>query len=205
MRLAAMMLMILTGSIALVPSQEESTGRFKGRILDLLGNPIAGAEILISANGNVEQRFVSDQKGSYEGGGFRAGTYSISASLRGFRTARRSVYLGPGEQVVVELGLQPGRLGPTEREASIAGRVRQSDGSQAGGATVTIVSAFNEEIREQVLASSTGRFELSIAEPGQYVVYASKPGFGVAVTAMTVPSKFPKEPFVLDFELSPLK
>ena len=192
---------ILIASFVFASGQEGATGRIKGRIIDLFGNPIAGAQVLITTNGTIERRLVTDQNGTYEADGLPAANYSISTSLRGFHTANRSAYLGPGEQIVIELGLQPGRLGPVERVTVVTGSVRQSDGKRVEGATITMMSAFNQEIREQTDATSAGRFELKIAEPGQYVIYVSKPGFGVDVKAITVATKLSREPLVVDFEL----
>lgn len=205
MRIAVIILMVVTSSLALVLGQEEATGKIKGRVLDLFGNPIVGAEVLVSRNGEIDRRLVSNQEGSYEANGLPAGTYAISANLRGFHRANRNAYLGPGEHIVADLGLRPGRLGPVEREGIVVGNVRQSNGKGVEDTTITLMSAFNEEIREQTYTDTAGRFELKIAESGQYLIYVSKPGFRVAVKAMTVPTKVPSEPVVLDFELSPLR
>ncbi len=205
MKLAIITLMVFAPSLSMVVQQSEVTGKIDGRVLDLFGNPIAGAEVLVSRNGEIKRRLVSNQEGSYEASGLPPGTYGISANLRGFHRANRNAYLGPGEHIVADLGLRPGRLGPVEREAIVAGNVRQSNGKGVEGATITLMSAFNEEIREQTYANTAGRFELKVAESGQYIVYVSKPGFGVAVKAMTVPTKLPSEPVVLDFELSVLR
>jgi len=199
-----MMLTLLIAGLALAMGQQESTGTIRGRVLDLFGNPIIGAEVLVSTDRRIDRRLVTDQQGVYEASGLTAGSYSISAALRGFHAAKRTTYLGPGEQVVVELGLQPGRLGPVERETIITGIVRQKDRKPVEDATITIMSAFNQEIRQQINASSAGRFELKVAEPGQYVIYVYKPGLAVAAKAITVPTKLPKESLVVDFELSSL-
>jgi hypothetical protein len=204
MRLAAMMLVILTTS-SVVQSQQQPAGKINGRVLDQLGNPLAEASILVSAKGLDDRHLVTDQKGVYEIEGVRPGSYSISASFRGFHNATRTVYVGPDGQVTVELGLRLGRLAPSQGEAIIMGTVRLSDGSQAGGATVTIISAFNDEIREQHFVSSMGSFEFRLAEPGQYLIYAAKPGFVVNVSNVTVPPKFTKEPLIADFELRRLE
>jgi Carboxypeptidase regulatory-like domain len=205
MRFAVMILVALTASSTLALGQESSAGMIKGRVLDLFGNPIGGVEVSISVNGKLNQRLVTDQIGAYEARGLQAGDYLISATLRGFHVANRSVYLEPGGQAVVELGLRPGRLAPVETEAIIKGTTRQLDGTELGSGTITIINAFNDEIREQILAGPTGRFELRIAEAGQYVVYVSKPGFNVAATGITIPIKFPKEPLTVDFKLRPIK
>lgn len=205
MKLALTILLVFASGLSMMDHQSESTGKINGRVLDLFGTPVAGAEVLISTNGEIERRLVSNQEGAYEAIGLPAGTYVISASLRGFHRANRTIYIGPGEQVIADLGLRPGRLGPMEREAIIVGNIRQFKGDIIKGATITLMSAFNEEIREQIYANTDGRFELKIPDSGQYLIYVSQPGFEVAVKVITIPAKLPAEPLRLDFELRPLQ
>src|SRR5260370_41725081 len=127
MKLAAMLIIrtVLIAGLQLITAQEQLIGRIDGRVLDLFGDPIAGAGVIISTQGGLERRFVTDGRGRYEASGLAAGQYSISASHSGFHVAKSSVYLGPGRQVLVELGLRPGRLGQGEPDTIITRSERQ--------------------------------------------------------------------------------
>jgi protocatechuate 3,4-dioxygenase beta subunit len=51
-------------------------------------------------------------------------------------------------------------------------------------ATVTPVNAFNASETDQVRTDKRGDFKFRLIQPGQYVVYAVKPGFLASATTL---------------------
>lgn len=169
--------------------QAEPTARVGGRVCDLFGRPLVGAEIEVSSGQKPRSRKVSsDEHGDYQITGMEAGTVSMSVGLRGFEEEKRTLYVGPGDQVVLDIGLEVGKLVdvPTWQ---IAGTLRSLNHELLGDATVTVVSCFNDRLRRQARTDQLGRYKITVDNAGQYLVYAAKPGYMVAANALLVPGK----------------
>ena len=184
--------------------QEAPAGDIRGRVIDLFGAPIEGVTIVVSIGGNDVQRLVTDERGVYQTSKLSAGRYIVTANLKGFLRTKSDAYVGPGEHLIVDLGLPPGRISPALFQPEVVGIVRSTNRKPVVGATVTIISAFNSEIRVQAEADSSGRFKLQVPEPGQYVLYASMPGFAVAANVVTIPLIPPRKTPSVNFELRSL-
>ena len=196
-----LMTMILALSFGLAPASEQTNGSVKGRVVDLFGNPMVGVEVSISVDDRVEQRLVTDENGRYESIALQPATYQVSAALRGFHIARSKKYVGPGKPVVIELGLRPGHIAPADVTV-ITGTVRQTEGGKLSGVTVTIHNPYNDDLRQQTVTDSKGRFKFKVSDAGHYVLFTSPSNFNPASKLLTLPLELPKE-LVSDFELKP--
>ena len=198
----------LISAVALGGNQE--TAAIHGRIVDLWGNSLSGAQLKVyrlifqngspvSAEGKLEKTTSTDEHGNYAISGLTPGEYRISVDLRGFRhTEAWRVYLWTGSNVLMDLGLAVGSL-TDSRPAQIKGTVRRQDKSSLQDALVVAISAFNSQIIEQVRTDEAGRYSISLRTPGQYLVYAAKPGFAVSASVISEGQQS------IDFSLKPIR
>jgi len=97
------------------PSFAQSTASISGTVKDAGGGVIPGAAVVVKneATGN-SQETVSDKDGAYQVTALGAGTYTVTASLSGFKTAvQRNVSVAPGQPVNIPLTLEVGSLSET--------------------------------------------------------------------------------------------
>lgn len=167
----------------------------QGRIVDLWGDPIPGAVAsfhrlnfekgqLVSAVGIHQMTTVSDGNGNYAFRGLPSGEYRVSVELRGFRKAEVwRFYLPAGGNEVLDIGLEVGVF--TEwRRPEVSGTVLGTDNKPLKDATVTAISALSPNIVEQTRTGDDGRYRIELQTSGQFIVYASKPGFAVGAVCL---------------------
>jgi hypothetical protein len=127
----------------------------------------------------------SDGQGNYAFRGLPYGEYRVSVGLRGFRKAEVwRFYLAAGEDKVLDIGLEVGIFTDWIRPV-VSGTVLGTDKKPLEDATVTAISALSPNIAERTRTEDDGKYKLELRTSGQYIVYASKPGF--AVTAVSLP------------------
>jgi protocatechuate 3,4-dioxygenase beta subunit len=63
------------------------------------------------------------------------------------------------------------------QEIKVRGAVRGKDGAPIRNASVTFSSVFSPQRWDQTRTNEAGEYEFSLTQPGQYVLYATKPGF----------------------------
>jgi hypothetical protein len=180
------------------------TASVQGRITDLFGSPVAVSVVeVISAGREQPFRARTDEQGNYKFGSLPTGQLTLTVHSAGFLQEERTTFLSSGEQQVLDIGLEVGQLSDLP-PIEISGTVRQQN-SALQDATVTIVSAFNQRLIKQVKTDATGRYKVSVSNPGQYVIYASKPGFVVNATTVLLPTQLPRERRTVDLMLAPLR
>jgi len=189
---------------------KQETAAIHGRIIDLWGNSLSGAELkvyllifqngsLISADGKLEKTTTTDEQGNYAMSGLPPGEYRISVDSPGFRHREAfRVSLWAGSNAVLDLGLEVGDL-MNMPLTEIKGTVRRQDKSNLQDASVVAISAFNSQIMEQVRTDEAGRYNIRLRTPGQYLVYAGKPGFAVSAGVI-----FSEGQTSIDFLLKPI-
>jgi hypothetical protein len=183
-----------------------------GRVSDLWGMPIQGAKLqffkynytLRSARGSLPepeltQSTVSDERGNYRVNSLPKGDYLITADLSGFRHIEINRINFSKDAHLLEIGMEVGLNWPIP-STEISGTVRKSDQTKLPDATITVVCAYNPQITEQTRTNEQGEYKINLYTPGQYVIYASSPGFEVnAITVTTGDRK------TINFKLIPIR
>lgn len=188
LQITCLLTLIISSSQAL--GQKREAGTIYGRVTDLLGTPIQGAKVHIFEYQDSEMKLlqgvITDEKGNYQMIDLQPAAYKIEINFTGFIQAQiYPIHLAEREKHLLDVGLQVGQitsLPPTE----IVGIVRLSDKSTLQDVTVTVISAFNQQVAKQVRTDSVGKYQVNSLTPGQYVVFASKPGLAVSATSVTL-------------------
>jgi hypothetical protein len=93
----------------------QSTASISGVVRDSAGGVIPGVSVVVKDDGTGSaQETVTDADGRYMASALGAGSYTITASLSGFKTAvAKSVKIAPGQPVTIPLILEVGSLTET--------------------------------------------------------------------------------------------
>src|ERR1700726_4940979 len=92
-----------------------SAGRILGTITDSNGGAIAGATVtVLDVQRGTTRTLTTDDSGSYNAPNLIPGTYKVRAEFKGFRfTERKNIVLEVGQEIRVDLTLQPGEQAQT--------------------------------------------------------------------------------------------
>lgn len=198
-------------TVSAVAGQGQGDTRVYGRVHDLWGRPLSSAVVKFYridqsgkqsylSNESLVQISITDDQGNYDVNGMLPGLYKVSVELRGFRrTEIASLKLQHKASHLLEVGLELGQLTDIP-SMEIYGVVEQSSKTPIQNATVRVVNSFNPQIMRQTRTDKMGNYRLTLPAPGQYIIYASKPEFGVQATAIL--SEHSK---AVDFTLIPLQ
>jgi hypothetical protein len=175
--------------------QSDGPGSVQGLVSTLWGDPIEEAEVsfyllewekgkIVSAEGRLVQSVVTDKQGQYKVGNLPWGQYRIRAELRGLGSAEAyRFYLWRGADRVFDIGIPIG-YDHHLSQITISGAVSESTQIAVPDATVTLVCAFDSGRVDQQRTNKDGRYEFKLIQPGQYILYAAKPGFLVSTMSV---------------------
>ncbi len=92
-----------------------STGRILGTITDANGGAITGASVtILDVQRGTSRPLTTDESGAYNAPNLTPGTYRVRAEFKGFKTTeRQNVVLEVGQELRVDLTLQPGEQAQT--------------------------------------------------------------------------------------------
>jgi hypothetical protein len=176
-----------------MPASHASTASIHGRVMDLFGTPLSDAVVEVTTKENSEKRSIrTNQDGSYLLRNMPVGEVRLVAKSRGFRPETDTLLLQADEQVTLDFGLEAGSIAD-QPPVELSGTVQQRSKAPIGDATVTVINAFNRRLIATVKTASDGRYKVEFKNGGQYVVYASKPGFLVSAAAVVLPSASPRK------------
>ena len=181
--------------------QSDQDVELLGQVSDLFGQPIEGVSVEASPE-RPDLLFsnITDSKGWYRLRKLRPGQYTVVASYRGFRREERTILLKGPEPYTLNLGLEPGSLSDPF-PIQVSGIVTLSTKRPQENATVSIVNAFNDRLSYLTTTDAKGEYKLSVDHPGQYLVYATSPGYPAAVTTITLSASLPRVDKRLDLIL----
>lgn len=111
-----------------------NNGTIQGSVFDQSGGAIAGAKVtIIDASRGLNRPLTVDSAGAYVAANVTPGTYTVRAEANGFQTLERSnVQVGVGQNIRVDLVLQPGAQTQTVTVTSEAPSVDTTDATLGG-------------------------------------------------------------------------
>jgi hypothetical protein len=120
------------------------TGSLSGRITDQSGAVVTGASVVMrSLATGVEQTTESNRDGFYRFAAVTPGTYSLSASLKGFRDVQVSlVRVLVGNTTTQDIGLQVGASADTVNVSAVTPLLRTTDSS----ASTVLERSFTQDL-----------------------------------------------------------
>lgn len=185
-------LVVGAGTSPITIQSDAATASVYGRVTDLFGTPLSDAVVEVTADDSLQKFSVrTKQDGSYLVQNLPTGEVRLAIKLQGFRPETDTLSLLADEQVPLDFGLEPGDIAD-QPPAKLSGTVYQPNKAPIKDATVTVISAFNRRLIRVVKSDSQGRYQVEFKNGGQYVAYASKPGFLVSTDAAVVPSAMPR-------------
>ena len=111
LRLKGVLLIALCVCLAAIPAMAQvNQGRVGGTITDQSGGAIVGAMITVTdVERGVTRTLTTDAAGAYSAPNLTPGNYTVHVEFMGFKAVnRQDVTVGVGQEVRVDLTLQPG-------------------------------------------------------------------------------------------------
>lgn len=177
-----LLILIIFGSLGLEinlgqikPDAVSDRSTIRGRITDLLGNPLFGTRVRYLFDGQEVSTSQTDRSGEYALQYIPTGNGDIVAEGVGFKKYSKKVYLSPSEEKLFDIGLEAGLLTDAP-EIHVRGTVRDNDSKPLRNVTVTARNLFNSEVTVATKTSTSGTYVLDLNALGQYYVYATSPG-----------------------------
>ena len=92
-----------------------SNGRITGTITDANGGAVSGATVtVLDVQRGTPRTLTTDESGAYSAPNLLPGEYKIRAEFKGFKvTERQNIVLEVGQEIRVDLSLQPGEQAQT--------------------------------------------------------------------------------------------
>jgi len=136
-------LVILVSCVLLTAQNVVLTGALSGRITDQSGAVVAGASVVVQNLGTgVKQSTATNHAGLYRFPALTPGSYSITASLKGFRDTQSLVQVLIGNTASQDIKLQVGASGDTVKVSGTAPLLRLAESS----ASTVMERSFIEEL-----------------------------------------------------------
>jgi Carboxypeptidase regulatory-like domain/TonB dependent receptor len=123
-------LLILGCCLQLSAQNVVLTGAISGRVTDASGAVVPRASLVLqNLNTGVQQSTATNRKGLYRFAALMPGTYSVTASLEGFRDAEALVRVQVGNTALQDVKLQAGASGETVKVVATTPLLRPTESS----------------------------------------------------------------------------
>jgi hypothetical protein len=153
----------------------------EGTVVDVAGNPVPAAELIIQRQ-SLDRKYVrTDAKGHFRARVPEPGNAAVIVQRDGFAPVYRSVYVS-AKMAPIEIKLSPPRV--------LHGRVQDRNGRPVSGARVKLDS-WNDTtdlIHFQTLTDERGTFVWTNAPSDQLALYVSKTNYYNSRTSVSGPS-----------------
>ncbi len=178
------------GGVAAAHPGIQAPGTVLGTVTDRDGNTVAGATVALLDGETQVATTDTDTDGTYV---LTAdpGPYELTVEKNGFAPFSEAVLVEDGEQVTVDVTLDPPAPG------SVFGVVTAASGDPVEGAAVTLLA--DETVVASTETDAAGQYALA-AQPGTYTARAVQLGFELESAVVTLVSG---EGVTLDFTLPP--
>jgi Carboxypeptidase regulatory-like domain len=181
----------------------EAQGSVHGYVTDLGGLPAPKARITATHEAGNKVQVETGEDGGFTLSNLRAGNYTIQIALQGFYIVTKQVTLAAGEDLLLNAALKPSRT-IAMPEVIIAGKVIDQRGRTLQEVVVTAINAFDGDVKFRGITQADGQYIIKGVEWGQYVIYASKPGFTAQTATVSFSAKLSNQKSEVNFKLSPL-
>lgn len=116
-----------------VEGYAQSTASISGVVKDTAGSVLPGVTLVIrNDRSGASQEVTTDGEGRYQATALGAGSYTVSASLTGFKTATaKNIQVAPGQPISIPLTLEIGQLEETIVVTSSSELVNSQNGTVA--------------------------------------------------------------------------
>lgn len=157
---------------------EQKSVTIYGQIyVDRLGILLQEAEVKVISEGKILKKAVTNQQGEYKITGLNTGKYTILANCDGFREKGMDVALYSNGYTLLNIGLNLSNNTGVVVSYKVSGVVKQPKGTPVTGASITILSALDQQVITKVLTNAQGQYEAEIDYGAQIILLVSKPGF----------------------------
>jgi hypothetical protein len=182
--LQAVIFVLLTFTFSF--AQENESASVSGRVTTLQGEVLENVEVQffelegirgISPKETLVKTTSTDKEGNYKISGLPYGQYRVNFVLPYFgHTEVWRFYLWRKAHRVLDIGIP---IGYTHglREIIVSGQVQGTNNQKIKDVTVTLVNAFNPNETQQTRTDKDGKYKITRIQPGQYIVYVTKPNF----------------------------
>jgi len=195
-------------------SSPQTDGQLRGRVVDPFGRPAADFEVHIFIENSLIRKTFTDAQGNYEAKDLPTGKCTVTVLYKQERLlypTEKKCFLGKGEDKLLDIGLAAGTI-MNMPWLQITGTVTQPNGTTLSDVTVTLSNVFtlntgrdNESMEStSIRTDKTGHFKIGTFSPGQYLVYAMKPGFIVDVQVVVLQAREGETEKQINFILRPL-
>jgi hypothetical protein len=99
---------VLVGSLATLAGlvAQSNVGQLHGKVTDTSGAALPGSDVEIRRPTGGARRTVTDAKGEFSFAGLQPGSYSVTASLRGFRSETKPATVAAGSVTTITFALE---------------------------------------------------------------------------------------------------
>jgi hypothetical protein len=174
---------------------KESPVIVKGRVVDYWGVPVSKVELsfykitgdkINPISQSLIGKFKADQRGEFQIEGLPLGIYRVHVENGDFCCVDIPIfYLYTNQARILDVGL-PLALTDGLRRITVKGKITGLSNKPIDNATITFINAFDFQNCDQVRTNTNGDYELTTFQPGQYILYAFKPGFIVSATVIAL-------------------
>jgi Ca-activated chloride channel family protein len=123
---------VLIGSLTTLAGlvAQSNVGQLHGKVTDSSGAALPGTDVEIRRLRGGERRTVTNAKGDFSFAGLEPGPYSVTASLRGFRSATKPATVVAGDITTIPFVLEVARVAET---VTVTGETPIIDGQTVAG------------------------------------------------------------------------
>lgn len=167
----------VVGFLAQAATSEEGVSVVQGIVVDYYGQALSGASVeLKSTSTPLTLRLETNKLGEFEFSPLSPGAYALSVKLEAFFDRQVDLNVPRGMTIERTIGLRV-ISNDTPPAATVIGRVRDSAGRPVKGARVSAIGVFSGALVDGASSTADGRFRFQIVDGGQYLFFASRPGF----------------------------
>jgi len=179
-RRAAISLFLLLVGLVPAPTSLAEKCRLEGRVTDVFGHVIPGAEIVLTdLVGNKIRQAESSRDGEFSLHRLPVGSLAMVVTYAGFLPAHFQIDCRRGDRERLDVGLHVVDLTDSPGCHLSGSVVREGSETPLASVLIKAFGAFDPQLAFATFTGREGRFELRIDDAAQYLVFAQAPGFVV--------------------------